>query len=57
MYKASVSEQAAALPDGVVEVSETRGGHLVQRVRAGRHPLAADEPVAVGGEDAGPGPY
>jgi uncharacterized OsmC-like protein/alpha/beta superfamily hydrolase len=52
-----VSEQAAALPDGVVEVSEARGGHLVQRVRAGRHLLAADEPVAVGGEDAGPGPY
>ena len=46
-----------ALPDGVVEVSETRSGHLVQRARAGRHVLVADEPVAVGGEDAGPGPY
>jgi putative redox protein len=53
----AVSEQTAALPDGVVEVSEARGGHLVQRVRAGRHLLVADEPVAVGGEDAGPGPY
>ena len=52
-----VGEQAAALPDGVVEVSETRGGRLVQRVRAGRHLLVADEPVAAGGQDAGPGPY
>jgi putative redox protein len=52
-----VREPAAALPDGVVEVSETRGGHLVQRVRAGRHLLVADEPIAAGGQDAGPGPY
>jgi putative redox protein len=50
-------ERTVALPDGVVEVSETRGGHLTQRVRAGRHVLVADEPVAVGGDDAGPGPY
>ena len=50
-------EQRPALPDGVVEVSETRGGHLVQRIRTGRHLLVADEPTAVGGEDAGPGPY
>jgi uncharacterized OsmC-like protein/alpha/beta superfamily hydrolase len=50
-------EQAAALPEGVVEVSETRGGRFLQRVRAGRHNLLADEPVAVGGNDAGPGPY
>jgi len=26
-------------------------------VRAGRHVLLADEPVAVGGDDAAPGPY
>jgi putative redox protein len=45
------------LPDGVVEVSETGGGKFTQRVRAGRHVLVADEPVAVGGTDAGPGPY
>ncbi len=51
------SERAVALPDGVVEVSETRGGRFTQRVRAGRHSLLADEPVAVGGDDAGPGPY
>jgi uncharacterized OsmC-like protein/alpha/beta superfamily hydrolase len=52
-----VGEQVAALPEGVVEVSETRGGRFLQHVRAGRHNLVADEPVAVGGNDAGPGPY
>ena len=29
----------------------------MQRVRAGRHVLLADEPIAAGGDDAGPGPY
>ena len=51
------AEHLEALPDGVVEVTETRAGRFAQRVRAGRHVLAADEPVAVGGDDAGPGPY
>jgi uncharacterized OsmC-like protein len=45
------------LPEGVVEVSETRGGRFLQRVRIGRHNLMADEPVAAGGNDAGPSPY
>jgi uncharacterized OsmC-like protein/alpha/beta superfamily hydrolase len=52
-----LGEQAAALPEGVVEVSETRSGRFLQGVRAGRHRLVADEPVTVGGDDAGPGPY
>jgi putative redox protein len=51
------SERPAALPDGVVEVSETGAGTFAQLVRAGRHVLPADEPVAVGGNDSGPGPY
>ena len=51
------AEESAALPPGTVEVRETRTGHLAQRVRAGRHVLVAGEPVAVGGDDAGPGPY
>ena len=52
-----VAEELEALPPGTVEVRETRTGPLVQRVRAGHHVLLADEPVAVGGDDAGPGPY
>ena len=51
------AEELAAVPPGTVEVRETRTGPLVQRVRAGRHVLLADEPIAAGGDDAGPGPY
>lgn len=46
-----------ALPAGIVEVRETRTGPLAQLVRAGRHRFGAGEPVAVGGDDSGPGPY
>ena len=51
------AEEPTPLPPGVVEVRETRTGRLTQRVRVGRHALLADEPVAQGGDDAGPGPY
>ena len=42
--------------EGVVVV---RGGAqgFVQEISAGRHRLVADEPVAAGGTDRGPGPY
>ena len=45
-----------AKAEGVVVV---RGGAqgFVQEVTAGRHQLIADEPVAAGGTDRGPGPY
>jgi len=41
---------------GVVTV---RGGAegFAQEITAGRHRLIADEPVAAGGSDRGPGPY
>lgn len=41
---------------GVVTV---RGGAegFAQEVTAGRHRLIADEPLAAGGTDRGPGPY
>ncbi|MEA2863329.1 MAG: hypothetical protein QOC84_1285, partial [Bradyrhizobium sp.] len=40
-----------------VVVRETRNGKFQQAVTVGPHRLIADEPVAAGGEDTGPGPY
>ena len=40
-----------------VVVRETRKSKFNQTVTVGPHRLVADEPVAAGGEDAGPGPY
>jgi uncharacterized OsmC-like protein/pimeloyl-ACP methyl ester carboxylesterase len=53
------SEQAIvsdAVPRQVV-VRETRDGKFQQSISVGPHRLLADEPVAAGGEDTGPGPY
>jgi uncharacterized OsmC-like protein/fermentation-respiration switch protein FrsA (DUF1100 family) len=55
-----------ALPEPVVDlgevprqvvVRETRASKFQQTVSVGPHHLLADEPVAAGGEDTGPGPY
>jgi uncharacterized OsmC-like protein/pimeloyl-ACP methyl ester carboxylesterase len=54
---ASAPATAAALPPGVVFVEETGTGRFAERVRVGRHVLAADEPIASGGTDTGPGPF
>ncbi|MDN5005027.1 alpha/beta fold hydrolase [Bradyrhizobium sp. GCM10027634] len=40
-----------------VVVQETRKSKFNQAITVGPHRLVADEPVAAGGEDAGPGPY
>jgi len=40
-----------------VVVRETRNSKFQQTVVTGPHRLLADEPVAAGGEDSGPGPY
>lgn len=40
-----------------VTVTENGQGRYQQTVRTGRHTLIADEPVSVGGEDAGPAPF
>jgi uncharacterized OsmC-like protein len=40
-----------------VVVTETRQARFQQAVTMGPHRLIADEPVAVGGLDSGPGPY
>ena len=57
-------EPAAAEPEVVtadaprnVVVRETRNSKFQQTVSVGPHRLLADEPVAAGGEDSGPGPY
>jgi uncharacterized OsmC-like protein/fermentation-respiration switch protein FrsA (DUF1100 family) len=51
---------ATAAPDKTprrVVVRETRQSKFQQEVSIGPHRLLADEPVAAGGEDTGPGPY
>jgi uncharacterized OsmC-like protein/pimeloyl-ACP methyl ester carboxylesterase len=54
-----ISTEAA--PDGEVPrqvvVRETRNSKFQQAVTVGPHRLLADEPVAAGGNDSGPGPY
>jgi uncharacterized OsmC-like protein/pimeloyl-ACP methyl ester carboxylesterase len=40
-----------------VVVRETRNSKFQQTVTVGPHRLLADEPVAAGGDDSGPGPY
>ncbi len=52
-------EQAAVSGEAPrhVVVRETRNSKFQQTVSVGPHRLLADEPVAAGGEDTGPGPY
>jgi putative redox protein len=40
-----------------VRVAEAGEGRFAQLVTMGQHRLRADEPVSVGGDDSGPGPY
>lgn len=54
---ADTAADQAPLADGVVRVAEHPPGRFRQAVRAGRHMFLADEPVAMGGDDAGPNPY
>jgi uncharacterized OsmC-like protein/pimeloyl-ACP methyl ester carboxylesterase len=58
-YLQLAADQAAepsAEPRRVV-VQETRNSKLQQLVSVGPHRLLADEPLAAGGDDTGPGPY
>jgi uncharacterized OsmC-like protein/fermentation-respiration switch protein FrsA (DUF1100 family) len=52
-------ERAVDLGDAPrnVVVRETRNGQFQQTVSIGPHRMLADEPVAAGGADTGPGPY
>lgn len=47
----------AVLAEGVVIVEDAGWGDFAETVRSGRHVLTADEPLAAGGADSGPGPY
>jgi putative redox protein len=54
-YLEAESAPAEAVPG--VRVAEAGEGRFAQLVTMGKHRLRADEPVAVGGDDSGPGPY
>lgn len=54
---ADVASDEASLVEGGVQVAESHQGRYQQDVRVGRHVLVADEPAAMGGDDAGPNPY
>jgi putative redox protein len=51
------AELQASVPAGTVVVASTGAGLFDQIMLDGRHTLHADEPVAAGGSDGGPGPY
>jgi uncharacterized OsmC-like protein/pimeloyl-ACP methyl ester carboxylesterase len=52
----AVAQPAGDAPRNVV-VRETRNSKFQQTVTVGPHQMLADEPVAAGGQDSGPGPY
>ena len=54
---AAPAEAASEAQPRTVTVTETGGGKFQQSVMIGPHRLTADEPVAAGGLDSGPGPY
>ena len=51
------ANEARIEPVAGVRVVESGDGRFAQDVVAGRHRLRADEPLAAGGNDSGPGPY
>ena len=53
----TLGQHEAALPEGAVRVTERGTGAFAVDVRSGRHLWISDEPVGVGGDDLGPGPY
>ena len=50
-------DTALAVEPGWVTVIESGEGKFTEYLLDGRHRLVADEPVAAGGKDLGPGPY
>lgn len=50
-------EAALMVEPGWIKVVESGEGKFTEHLLDGRHRLIADEPVAAGGQDRGPGPY
>jgi putative redox protein len=55
--EAGAPEPTLSTAPGTVVVREALTGRFAQEIAAGPHELRADEPVAYGGGDSGPGPY
>jgi uncharacterized OsmC-like protein/alpha-beta hydrolase superfamily lysophospholipase len=55
--EASAERSDEQIEAGIVLVRETGDGKFQQEVLSGPHRFLADEPVKVGGQDSGPGPY
>jgi len=57
VMRRDVTALQATMAPGSVVVASTGAGTFEQVLLDGRHQLTADEPIAAGGRDAGPGPY
>lgn len=57
MSGSTVDEAALVVEPGWIKVVESGEGKFTEHLLDGRHRLLADEPVAAGGRDHGPGPY
>jgi putative redox protein len=57
MGRPTADETRHGVEPGWIEVVESGDGKFTEHLLDGRHRLIADEPVAAGGNDRGPGPY
>ena len=57
MSGSAASDAALSVEPGWIKVVESGEGKFTEHLLDGRHRLLADEPVAAGGNDRGPGPY
>jgi putative redox protein len=53
----TMAEPDPSVVPGTIVVAESKTGTYTQHLLDGKHVLVADEPAAVGGNDAGPNPY